>query len=66
MRSLNNQTTLSNGYGVLIHGTSVHTNDPHMNAAEQAQAEEKRSLTALNYFISTYKEFKIEFYTNIN
>lgn len=53
MRAFSNQTTLSNGYGLLIqNSTNINSNDPKMNAAEQAQAEEKRSLTALNYFIS--------------
>ncbi|XP_023298970.2 nuclear pore complex protein Nup154 [Lucilia cuprina] len=52
MRAFNNQSTLSNGYGLLMqNNTNMHTNDPQMNAAEQAQTEEKRSLTALNYFI---------------
>ncbi|KAM7353005.1 nuclear pore complex protein Nup154 [Cochliomyia hominivorax] len=52
MRAFNNQTTLSNEYGILIqNSTNMHSNDPKMNAAEQAQTEEKRSLTALNYFI---------------
>lgn len=32
----------------------THPTDPQLNAAEQAHAEEKRSLTALIYFISEY------------
>lgn len=58
MRAFNYQNTLSNGYGLIIQNTTnLHNNDPQMNAAEQAQTEEKRSLTALNYFISKQKYY---------
>lgn len=64
MRAFSNQTTLSNGYGFLLqNSTNVHSNDPKMNAAEQAQAEEKRSLTALNYFISMM-QIKFQYITD--
>lgn len=46
---------MSNGYGASIQSTNMAANDPHLNAVEQAQAEEKRSLTALNHFISKFK-----------
>ncbi|XP_055921871.1 nuclear pore complex protein Nup154 [Eupeodes corollae] len=42
------QSTMTNGFGHLLQNTNM--NDQR-NANEQAQAEEKRSLTALNYFI---------------
>ncbi|KAL9930126.1 nuclear pore complex protein Nup154 isoform 1-T2 [Glossina fuscipes fuscipes] len=51
LRNYSAQATMSNGYGASIQSTNMAANDPHLNAVEQAQAEEKRSLTALNYFI---------------
>uniref|UniRef100_A0A1I8PU24 Uncharacterized protein n=1 Tax=Stomoxys calcitrans TaxID=35570 RepID=A0A1I8PU24_STOCA len=50
MRSYSNQTTMPTGYNSLHHMIN-HTNDLQANTNEQAQAEEKRSLTALIHFI---------------
>lgn len=49
------QNSLSNGYGQMVAKVmNVQTNDAQMNAIEQAHAEEKRSLTALNCLISRH------------
>lgn len=52
MRPYNNQTGMSNGFSQMLQSTNPM--NEQRNVAEQAQAEEKRSLTALNYFISMY------------
>ncbi|XP_061397239.1 nuclear pore complex protein Nup154 [Musca vetustissima] len=50
VRSLNNHHSIVGGYNTLPH-IITQSNDIQVNANEQAQAEEKRSLTALIYFI---------------
>ncbi|XP_058986335.1 nuclear pore complex protein Nup154 isoform X2 [Musca domestica] len=50
IRPLHNQHSMTAGYSALPR-ISTQTNDIQANATEQAQAEEKRSLTALIYFI---------------
>ncbi|XP_073824814.1 nuclear pore complex protein Nup154 [Musca autumnalis] len=50
VRSMNNQRSMAGDYSTLPNIISQ-TNDIQVNANEQAQAEEKRSLTALIYFI---------------